>query len=88
VVECVHKSSGCKHVCQRQLLAIHLRDECVYGQVECSEPECGVIVTRSQLEEHRREKHGKEVNKNTKQGTVRDLFDFVIGEWLMTWNVG
>jgi hypothetical protein len=87
VVECVHKSSGCKHVCQRQLLAVHLRDECVYGQVGCSEVECGVIIARGRLEEHRKEKHGKEEGKDTKQESVRAVFDFVIG-WLKTWNVG
>ncbi|KAF7783030.1 hypothetical protein Agabi119p4_2406 [Agaricus bisporus var. burnettii] len=71
-VECVHKSSGCEHVCQRQLLAVHLRDECVYGQVECSEAECDMIVARCELEAHRKEKHGKDTKQESVEATEPD----------------
>ncbi len=30
----------------------------MFGQVECREDDCGLIIVRAQLKLHRREKHG------------------------------
>lgn len=69
-VECVHSGSStgsnlssevkvkCRWTGQRQWLASHLRDGCVYGQVECEEEGCKVVVERRELGRHREEMHG------------------------------
>ncbi|KXN91008.1 Ligand of Numb protein X 2 [Leucoagaricus sp. SymC.cos] len=57
-VECVHSNTGCKWTGQRQWLAAHLRDKCPFGQVECEEEGCGMVITRNELRTHRVEVHG------------------------------
>jgi hypothetical protein len=37
---------------------MHLRDECVCGQVECEEEGCGIVLVRGELKGHREEVHG------------------------------
>lgn len=64
-VECVHHNSGCQHTCQRQSLPVHLRDDCMFGQVECGEGDCDLIVVRADLKLHLQEKH----NIYEKEGT-------------------
>jgi len=56
-VECVHYGiSKCDWKGQRQCLVRHLRDECKYGEVECGEDGCRVVVVRQDL--HQEEGHG------------------------------
>jgi len=58
-VECVHFGiSKCDWKGQRQCLVRHLRDECKYGEVECDEDGCRVVVVRQDLERHQEEGHG------------------------------
>jgi len=58
-VECVHFGiSKCDWKGQRQCLVRHLRDECKYGEVECGEDGCRVVVVRQDLERHQEEGHG------------------------------
>jgi len=58
-VECVHFGiSKCDWRGQRQCLVRHLRDECKYGEVECGEDGCRVVVVRQDLERHQEEGHG------------------------------
>src|SRR5258707_12108323 len=39
-VECLNQKAGCKFKCQRQLLAVHLRDECLFTEEQCPNPDC------------------------------------------------
>jgi len=58
-VECVHSGiSKCDWKGQRQWLVRHLRDECGYGEVECGEDGCRVVVVRHDLARHEEEEHG------------------------------
>ncbi|KIM69063.1 hypothetical protein SCLCIDRAFT_104409 [Scleroderma citrinum Foug A] len=40
LVECLHSSAGCAHICQRQLLESHLKHACPYVTVPCPEIDC------------------------------------------------
>lgn len=46
LVECSQRQEGCTHICQRQLLASHLKDSCQYVHVPCSDVECDQVVLR------------------------------------------
>jgi hypothetical protein len=39
-VECPNREAGCQFTCQRQLLAAHLRDDCLFTEKRCPDPEC------------------------------------------------
>ncbi|KAH7920789.1 hypothetical protein BV22DRAFT_1073414 [Leucogyrophana mollusca] len=52
IVECPHRSAGCTHTCQRQLLASHVKDACQYIQVPCSEDDCDQVILRKDLGKH------------------------------------
>ncbi|KDR75173.1 hypothetical protein GALMADRAFT_69973 [Galerina marginata CBS 339.88] len=41
LVECIHQPEGCAYTCQRQVMPLHLRDECEYAEVACGEKEGG-----------------------------------------------
>ncbi|TFK44355.1 hypothetical protein BDQ12DRAFT_640921 [Crucibulum laeve] len=58
VVECTHRLEGCEHTCQRHILASHLREECLYSEVQCLEEECEEFVKRGEMEAHLKE-HGE-----------------------------
>ncbi|KAJ7497445.1 hypothetical protein FB451DRAFT_232628 [Mycena latifolia] len=53
IVECIHRSSGCTHTCQRQQLHSHLKDACPYSRVECPKGECGQSLSRKDAESHK-----------------------------------
>jgi hypothetical protein len=57
LVECVHREEGCTHICQRQLLASHLRDECTYSEVPCPERDCAGRMLRKDIDTHMDDKH-------------------------------
>ncbi|KAF9482186.1 hypothetical protein BDN70DRAFT_875489 [Pholiota conissans] len=61
-VECVYKADGCGYVSQRQVMPLHLRDECDYAEVRCEEKEdgktCGSSMRRMELRAHQKKVHG------------------------------
>lgn len=52
LVECLHRPSGCTHTCQRQHLANHLRESCLYSDVPCPEGKCDKSLTRKEAKVH------------------------------------
>ncbi|KAJ7076346.1 hypothetical protein B0H15DRAFT_893387 [Mycena belliarum] len=52
IVECVHRTSGCTHTCQRQQLHSHLKDTCPYSRVDCPKGECGERLARKDAAAH------------------------------------
>ncbi|KAJ7680477.1 hypothetical protein DFH06DRAFT_419078 [Mycena polygramma] len=52
VVECIHRTSGCTHTCQRQSLATHVIDACPFGRVACPKGECTQTLDRIDAESH------------------------------------
>ena len=57
VVECANKGAGCEFACQRQLLQAHVKDDCQFAQIPCTEKDCDAMVLRKDLQGH---KCGKE----------------------------
>jgi TRAF-type zinc finger. len=51
-VECIHRSAGCPHICQRQLLLSHTKDSCQYSQITCSEGDCDLVLLRRDAGKH------------------------------------
>ncbi|KAI9510117.1 hypothetical protein F5148DRAFT_1182546, partial [Russula earlei] len=39
-VECLNREAGCEFTCQRQLLAVHLKEDCLFVEESCPDPEC------------------------------------------------
>ncbi|KAM6502060.1 hypothetical protein JOM56_002037 [Amanita muscaria] len=56
-VECTHREEGCTHVCQRQLLPAHLREECAYSEVLCPESDCEERMLKKDVNAHTEDKH-------------------------------
>lgn len=56
-VECMHSEEGCTHVCQRQLLPAHLREECAYSEVLCPESDCEERILKKDVNTHTEDKH-------------------------------
>ncbi|KAJ7178338.1 hypothetical protein C8R43DRAFT_973029 [Mycena crocata] len=52
IVECIHRTSGCKYTCQRQLLTAHIMDACPFGRVSCPKGECDETLVRRDAEFH------------------------------------
>lgn len=52
LVECLHSSAGCTHICQRQLLESHLKHACPYVTVPCPEIDCDQSVLRKDCGKH------------------------------------
>ncbi|KAI6110574.1 hypothetical protein EDD16DRAFT_1836451 [Pisolithus croceorrhizus] len=52
LVECPQRIAGCTHTCQRQLLASHLKDACLYATVPCPEDGCDLLVLRKDCGKH------------------------------------
>ena len=48
-MKCSNEPLGCTHTCQRQLLRSHLREDCEYVQVACSEEGCEELVLRKDV---------------------------------------
>src|ERR1700722_11917112 len=48
-VECLNREAGCEFTCQRQLLAAHLRDECLFSEEPCPDPECSRKALRKDV---------------------------------------
>jgi hypothetical protein len=40
IVECLNRPSGCEFTCQRHLLAAHIKDDCLFVEAPCPDPEC------------------------------------------------
>ncbi|KZV81613.1 hypothetical protein EXIGLDRAFT_844459 [Exidia glandulosa HHB12029] len=51
-VECPNASLGCTQTMQRQLVDIHLRDDCAHASVPCTHPGCERQVQRKELGKH------------------------------------
>ncbi|KZS93927.1 hypothetical protein SISNIDRAFT_410559, partial [Sistotremastrum niveocremeum HHB9708] len=51
-VYCTHRSLGCDHQCERQLLEHHLKDECLYEPLPCPERKCDQFIKRKDLKSH------------------------------------
>lgn len=51
-VECLHRAEGCEYTAQRQLLASHLKDTCLYTSVPCPKDDCAQQVLRKDLAKH------------------------------------
>src|SRR5688500_1315655 len=52
LVECIHHSAGCMHTCQRQHLANHLEEACLYSEVPCPEGICDKRFRRGEADVH------------------------------------
>lgn len=52
LVECPQRIAGCTRTCQRQLLASHLKDACLYITVPCPEDDCDLLVLRKDCGKH------------------------------------
>lgn len=48
-VECLNREVGCKSTCQRQLLAAHLKDECLFTEERCPDPDCSRKALRKDI---------------------------------------
>jgi hypothetical protein len=48
-VECLNREAGCEFTCQRQLLAAHLRDDCLFTEEQCPDPECSRKALRKDI---------------------------------------
>ena len=49
IVECLNRPSGCEFTCQRHLLAAHLKDDCLYVEAPCPDPECPKKALRKDI---------------------------------------
>lgn len=67
MVECPHKWEGCETTCQRQVVSVHLREECLFGEMRCQVEGCGKRMKRREMEVHLREIH--EVGEETEEET-------------------
>ncbi|KAF8520417.1 hypothetical protein BU17DRAFT_46668 [Hysterangium stoloniferum] len=52
IVECPQRSFGCSHTCQRQLLATHLKDDCLFVKALCCEDDCDEMMLRKDIKRH------------------------------------
>ncbi|KAG6873411.1 hypothetical protein C0995_015836 [Termitomyces sp. Mi166 len=59
IVECVHREEGCMHTCQRQLLAGHLAERCVYREVQCPQGKCEERMMFKDSKEHVHDDEGE-----------------------------
>ena len=48
-VECLNREVGCEFTCQRQLLAAHLREDCLFTEEPCPDPECSRKALRKDI---------------------------------------
>ncbi|KAH9942272.1 uncharacterized protein BXZ73DRAFT_74557 [Epithele typhae] len=53
VVNCPRQSLGCRAVCQRHLLPVHLKDACQYLEITCPEESCSCRVLKKDLQDHK-----------------------------------
>ncbi|TFK73888.1 hypothetical protein BDN72DRAFT_813814 [Pluteus cervinus] len=51
-VECLYRSTGCTHTCQRQHLSTHLQETCLYSEVPCPEGKCERYFPRKDASVH------------------------------------
>ncbi len=49
IVECINRPNGCEFTCQRHLLAAHLKDDCLFVEVQCPDPECPQKASRKDI---------------------------------------
>ncbi|KAI0260879.1 hypothetical protein BC834DRAFT_973156 [Gloeopeniophorella convolvens] len=49
IVECLNQPAGCEFTCQRQLLAGHLKDACLFAEEPCPDPECPEKALRKDI---------------------------------------
>jgi hypothetical protein len=75
-VECVHRQEGCLHTCQRQMISLHLRDDCEYGEVQCPVLGCEESLRRREVANHVEKMHGEEKrDAEVNEGGEEDLDD-------------
>ena len=48
-VECLNREAGCEFTCERQLLAAHLKDECLFTREPCPDPDCSRRAFRKDI---------------------------------------
>jgi hypothetical protein len=48
-VECLNREAGCEFTSQRQLLAAHLKDECLFTEKQCPDPDCSRKALRKDI---------------------------------------
>lgn len=49
IVECLNCPTGCEFTCQRHLLVAHLKDDCLYVEAPCPDPECPKKALRKDI---------------------------------------
>ncbi|KAI0245183.1 hypothetical protein BJV78DRAFT_1266981 [Lactifluus subvellereus] len=49
IVDCPNRPTGCEFTCQRQLLAAHLKDGCLFAEELCPDPECSIKALRKDI---------------------------------------
>jgi len=69
MVECPHKWEGCETTCQRQVVSVHLREDCLFGEMRCQVERCEKRMKRREMEVHLREVH--EVGEETEEETEK-----------------
>lgn len=72
-VYCTHRSLGCDHQCERQLLEHHLKDECPYETLPCPERKCDQFIMRKDLKSHSHPSRHDRIVNLTHENLVRYL---------------
>jgi hypothetical protein len=49
IVNCLNRDAGCEFTCQRQLLAAHIKDDCLFAEERCPDPECSKKALRKEI---------------------------------------
>ncbi|CAJ0827350.1 4309_t:CDS:2, partial [Entrophospora sp. SA101] len=52
LVYCPNRELGCSHVGERQLIHSHIKDDCMYLEIQCCLEECKEIFLRKDLSKH------------------------------------
>jgi len=48
-VECLNRGAGCEFTCQRQLLAAHMKADCLFTEESCPDSECSRKALRKDI---------------------------------------
>ena len=48
-VECLNRGAGCEFTCQRQLLAAHIKADCLFTEEPCPDSECSRKALRKDI---------------------------------------
>lgn len=86
MVECPHRWEGCETTCQRQMVSVHLKEECLFGESRCQVEDCGERMKRSEMEEHMEEVHG--IGKKLERGTEKKENEEEVKSHFSVFDVG